>query len=36
MDDWQIYEGKHEAIIDDEAFNKVQSIAKTRYTPRIK
>lgn len=31
---WLIYEGKHEAIIDDEIFEEAQGVAKKRYTPR--
>lgn len=35
MDEWDIYDGKHEAIIDEETFWKAQELAKSRYTPHI-
>jgi len=35
IDSWRIHEGNHEAIIDEEIFNKAQIIAKKRYNPRL-
>lgn len=35
IDNWKIYEGKHEAIIDEETFEKAQLIAQKRYHPRL-
>ncbi|MTI66597.1 MAG: recombinase family protein [Firmicutes bacterium] len=35
MDDWKIYDGKHETIIDEKIFNKAQAIAKKRHHPRV-
>ena len=32
--DWLIYEGKHEAIIDEDTFNTAQAKAKSRHNPR--
>lgn len=32
--DWLIYEGKHEAIIDEITFYKAQALAKERHNPR--
>ncbi|MBM7616316.1 recombinase family protein [Alkaliphilus hydrothermalis] len=32
-EDWLIYEGKHEAIIDPETFQEAQKIAKKRHNP---
>lgn len=34
-DNWRIYEGNHEAIIDEETFTKAQKIAKKRYNPKL-
>ncbi|SHK55179.1 Site-specific DNA recombinase [Paramaledivibacter caminithermalis DSM 15212] len=33
--EWTIYDGKHEAIIDEAIFNKAQIISKNRYTPHL-
>lgn len=33
--EWDIYEGKHEAIIDEATFWKAQELATERYTPHI-
>lgn len=35
IDDWKIYEGKHEAIIDEETFNKAHDLAKKRHNPKL-
>ena len=33
IEEWDIYDGKHEAIIDKETFWKAQELAKKRYVP---
>lgn len=35
IENWDIYDGKHEAIIDEELFWEAQRLAKERYTPHI-
>ena len=35
IEDWNIYEGKHEGIIDEETFWKAQDLAKERIVPHI-
>lgn len=35
MSDWEIHEGNHEAIIDEETFDKAQEIAKKRHNPKV-
>ena len=35
LEEWDIYDGKHEAIIDEETFWKAQALAKERYVPHI-
>ncbi|MEG0830460.1 MAG: recombinase family protein [Anaerovoracaceae bacterium] len=35
MAEWDIYDGKHEAIIDESTFWKAQELAKDRYCPHI-
>lgn len=35
INNWRIYDGNHEAIIDEETFDKAQAIAKKRYIPRL-
>lgn len=33
--EWKVYDGKHEAIIDEETFKKAQLLSKERYQPHI-
>lgn len=35
IESWDIYDGKHDAIIDEDTFWKAQNLAKERYTPHI-
>ncbi len=34
--EWKIFEGKHEAIVDEELFKKAQLLTKERYQPHLK
>ncbi len=35
IEEWDIYDGRHEAIIDEDTFWKAQDLAKTRYIPHV-
>ena len=35
LSEWQIYDGRHEAIISEEMFSQAQELSKDRYTPHI-